>query len=267
MMWYIPLVLGISWAAYSLLPNKMQTGIQHVELGRHNEAQPYPPLNEVDISVRPHHKGMTKLQDLPSKHVPEIGKHRHGGRLVVVGDVHGMKAPLLHLLSKIDFDRKHDHLILAGDMISKGPDSAGVIDLAMKLGATGVRGNHEDRTILTYTNMIAAGLEVEELGMNETAAEDAVDSAEMDAASGSYKDRKLVKVLGKKRINWLKSCPVILRVGYLEGMGNLVVVHAGLVPGVKMEKQNPESVMNMRTIDKHGRPSSDHDGQAWRKVH
>ena len=66
-----------------------------------------------------------------------------------------MKDALVDLLAKVKFDEKNDHLVLAGDMISKGPDSPGVVDLAMKLGATGIRGNHENRVILTHADMVA----------------------------------------------------------------------------------------------------------------
>jgi len=143
-------------------------------------------------------------------------------------------------------------------MISKGPDSVGVIDLAMRLGATGVRGNHEDRVIQEYENMIASEEAISEHGED-------YNSAEPTLGAQNWKDRKLVKALGGKRIRWLKNCPVILRVGELGDMGNVIVVHAGLEPGVKLEKQDPNMVMNMRTIDKHG-PRVDHDGKGWMKA-
>jgi len=62
--------------------------------------------HESATKSRHHFKNM--IQSLPSKLLPETGKHRHNGRLVIVGDVHGMKDSLVALLSKIDFDRKHD---------------------------------------------------------------------------------------------------------------------------------------------------------------
>jgi hypothetical protein len=74
-----------------------------------------------------------------------------------------------------------------------------------------------------------------------------------------------VRALGKKRIKWLKKCPVILRVGKLGSLGEVVVVHAGLAPNVKLEKQDPFMVMNMRTI-KDGVPSEDSGGVGWMKV-
>lgn len=184
----------------------------------------------------------------------------------MVGDVHGMKKSLLELLEKIDFDSKHDHLILAGDMISKGPDSRGVIDLAMELGATGVRGNHEDRIILAHADMVAQHVDLESPGPSEDADKVEDDLEELSFSHGDYKDRALVKLLGEKRIKWLAACPVILRVGDLGNMGEVVVVHAGLAPGVELKKQDPTMVMNMRTIDKDGVPSDEFEGKGWMKV-
>lgn len=52
----------------------------------------------------------------------------------------------------------------------------------------------------------------------------------------------------------------------MPNLGNLVSVHAGLVPDTPLEKQDPVHVMNMRTIDLKTRiPSSSHDGTPWEK--
>ncbi|KAE9365282.1 Metallo-dependent phosphatase [Stipitochalara longipes BDJ] len=221
--------------------------------------------DEYGLNARPEFTEMIQLMDLPANLLPETGKHRHSGKLVIVGDVHGMKEALEALLAKVDFDEKHDHLILAGDMISKGPDSPGVVDLAMKLGATGIRGNHEDRIILTYDDMVADHLSMDTPGPSEERdkLQDALE--EVSFSHGDYKDRALVRALGQKRIKWLKKCPVILRVGQLGSLGEVIVVHAGLAPNVELKKQDPFMVMNMRTI-KDGVPSEDRDGVGWMKV-
>ncbi|TVY14454.1 putative metallophosphoesterase [Lachnellula arida] len=192
-------------------------------------------VDQYGLNARPDFKDTIQIMDLPAKYIPETGKHRSSGRLVIVGDVHGMKESLVQLLEKVGYKEKLDHLILAGDIISKGPDSAGVVDLARELDAT----------------------------VPADKVEDALE--EVSFSHGDYKDRKLVKDLGQKRIKWLKQCPVILRVGKLGDMGEVVVVHAGLVPGVELEKQDPTMVMNMRTIE-HGVPSDEREGHGWMKV-
>ncbi|KAL3422390.1 ser thr protein phosphatase family [Phlyctema vagabunda] len=209
---------------------------------------------------------MTQLMDLPASYVPETGKHRKDGRLVIVGDVHGMKESLEKLLKKIKFDKKHDHLVLAGDMISKGPDSPGVVDLAIDLGATGVRGNHEDRVLLVHADMETNHVDMKTPSPAEDPEKEEDALEELSYSHGDYKDRALVRALGKKRIQWLKKCPVILRVGDCGSMGEVVVVHAGLAPGVELKRQDPAMVMNMRTINHDGVPSDGRKGKAWQKA-
>jgi hypothetical protein len=87
---------------------------------------------------------------------------------------------------------------------------------------------------------------------------------------GDYKDRALAKMLDKRQIEWLQACPVILKIGEIEGFNNgaeIVVAHAGLVPGIKYERQDPFQAMNMRTIDLKTRvPSEERKGEPWEKV-
>jgi hypothetical protein len=202
----------------------------------------------------------------------ESGLQKESKRLIIVGDVHGMKASLERLLEKAKFDKETDHLILAGDMISKGIDSPGVLDLAMDIGASAVRGNHEDRVLVAYK-----GFSRSQVRMDATPRRsDTETNPERDARltdlpyfshRDEWKDYLLARQLKPKQIEWLRKLPVILNLGALRGMGQVIVVHAGLIPGVALDKQDPYYVMNMRTIDlKTHIPSSQRDGTVWTKV-
>jgi hypothetical protein len=271
MIGYFAFAMAVCWGAYSLFFQTQIVPINNWSISTSTEGASVPKGSEEEgkeaygLNAQPSLAGMTRLMDLSPKYIPETGRHRHGGRLIVVGDVHGMKESLVALLDKVKFNEKHDHLILAGDMISKGPDSKGVVDLAMKLGATGIRGNHEDRIILAHADMEAEHRDTGLPGPTEPTDKEQDTLEEESFSHGDYKDRKLVKQLGEKRIKWLKKCPVILRVGDLGDMGEVVVVHAGLTPGVSLHKQDPVQVMNMRTV-KHGVPSDKRDGTVWTKV-
>lgn len=218
------------------------------------------------------------VQTMDSKLLPVSG-HRDGkkGRLVIIGDVHGMKDELTRLLDKVKFDKEKDHLIFTGDLISKGPDSVGVVQLAMDLGASAVRGNHEDRVLLAYNRMHSKEVRLQPGGGGGSSGSDngkemtdeqlAADN--LFSHSKEYKDRLLAKSFSHRQIRWLSHLPVILRVGSIPQLGDLIVVHAGLVPSLPLQRQDPYSVMNMRTIDlKTHVPSDQWDGEksAWFKL-
>ena len=66
------------------------------------------------------------------------------GYTYVMSDIHGMAHLLREMLERIGFG-DDDRLYILGDMIDRGPDPAGVIDLvASHKNITALRGNHED---------------------------------------------------------------------------------------------------------------------------
>jgi bis(5'-nucleosyl)-tetraphosphatase (symmetrical) len=66
-------------------------------------------------------------------------------RTFVVGDIHGCLNDLYNLLEYARFREGQDRLVLVGDLVDRGPDSAGVLRFARKLRATVVLGNHEEK--------------------------------------------------------------------------------------------------------------------------
>ena len=174
---------------------------------------------------------------------------------------------VVSLLSKVSYNSKTDHLILTGDLISKGPHSPAVVDLALSLNASCVRGNHEDRVLLAHHDMHK--LHLSSPGPREdmklSGAQDTLEEERF--SHRDYTDRQLAKSLSQRQIDYLAACPVILRVGEIRGMGEVSVVHAGLIPGVDLKNQDPLAAMTMRTVDLHTHvPSSIADGVPWSKV-
>src|SRR6202050_4188352 len=68
------------------------------------------------------------------------------GRTVIVGDVHGCRREVEQLLEKVAF-AAGDRLVFVGDLIARGPDSLGVLDIVRRTGAIVVRGNHEQKLV------------------------------------------------------------------------------------------------------------------------
>ena len=65
------------------------------------------------------------------------------GRRIFVGDIQGCKDELEWLLDEVDFRPGRDRLMPVGDLVNRGPKSAGVLRLLMKLDARPVLGNHD----------------------------------------------------------------------------------------------------------------------------
>ena len=70
-----------------------------------------------------------------------------GGRLLVVGDIHGELDLLDYLLSSIRFDGRHDVLLCVGDLIDRGPRSfdtlRAFVGPTRRPGFRSLMGNHE----------------------------------------------------------------------------------------------------------------------------
>lgn len=230
-------------------------------------------------SHRPPIKGMPDkiVAELPEEFIPS--QNGRTKRLVIVGDVHGQKSALDDLLGKIHFDKSQDHLILTGDLINKGPDSAGVVDLAIELGAHAVRGNHEDRVLSVHAamnkdsesqksavDMVDLETKVYEKGQEEKqdekdrqkdpkAAKEEYLAHEALLDRGDKPEFQTARSLSKSQIQWLSQLPVILKVGRIPSnrdlppaFKNMVVVHGGLVPNVSLADQDPRAVMSMRSL-------------------
>ncbi|MFD2571674.1 AAA family ATPase [Spirosoma soli] len=80
---------------------------------------------------------------------------RETGPFDIIGDVHGCYDELVELLTKLEYDvaqlshPKGRKIIFVGDLVDRGPNSAGVLRLVMQLVQQGtalcVTGNHDDK--------------------------------------------------------------------------------------------------------------------------
>jgi Calcineurin-like phosphoesterase len=152
--------------------------------------------------------------------VVERAKQRHP-RVIAIGDVHGCIDELQELLRECDY-RPGDLVVFLGDLVSKGPDSLSVVQLAREIGAIGVRGNH-DYEVIRWAQAIKSGIDPPQ------------------ARSEHY---RIATKLGKADLKWMYSLPWYIHSHDLEAL----FVHAGFVSGIRLAKQNPRLMMNMRSI-------------------
>ncbi|THC88405.1 hypothetical protein EYZ11_012145 [Aspergillus tanneri] len=191
---------------------------------------------------------------LPVEKTPDLGQPSQR-RLIMIGDVHGCKEELETLLEQVDFNEDTDHLVFTGNLIDKGPDSLGVVDLLRKYSASCVRGDREDRILILRHDLVAASI------LEDLSQDNASDFGQ------DPKGRELARQLSDEQAKWLDTCPVVLNMGQIKNLGQVVVVHGGLVPGVDLEKQDPFSAMNMVTIDLERHvPSTSRAGTHWTKL-
>ncbi|RSL65902.1 hypothetical protein CEP54_004065 [Fusarium duplospermum] len=229
------------------------------------------PINTETNHVSSWHLISRVVVDLDAAYIPsgDQGHESQAKRLIIVGDVHGHLPELKKLLEKVKFDRNNgDHLIFVGDLVNKGPDSAGVVQLAMDLGASAVRGNNEDRVLAAHAALkrdpnLKIGNEkpVEKTAFDEkpaAPAEEEIAPKPHDPQSlkrySADKDFATLALLNEEQISWLSCLPLILRIPLKGGVtppwnvGTLLIAHAGLVPHLPLEEQDHWAVMNMRGL-------------------
>jgi len=157
------------------------------------------------------------------------------GRTIVVGDVHGCRAELDALLDRLAFGLG-DRLVFVGDLVSRGPDSLGVIALARSTGAHVVRGNHEAK-LLAWLR--AKPEKRRDLPISKHHAQIAERMTEAD---------------------W--SVVVQSTLWFDLPEHDLRVVHAGVVPGVPIERQEEKNLLHMRCLTPKGEASEEKWGAA-----
>lgn len=157
-------------------------------------------------------------------------------RTIWVGDVHGCAPELSDLLEKVGLSTE-DRLVFVGDLVARGPDTPGVVKMARELNATCVRGNHEHRMILARR-------------------------AKLDGKKGprlSPSHQQVLLDLLDEDWAYLESLPLSLEFPEHQ----LVVVHAGLLPGVLIKDQDPWTLMHIRSLTSLKAASDRYAERSW----
>lgn len=194
--------------------------------------------------------GQEGVVDLDISLIPTKKNRR---RLIVIGDVHGCLDELKHLLKKCDFDPKLDHIIFVGDLVAKGPYSLETLTFVEKLGhhCSSVRGNHDDK-LMQWNAYLASRSK----GDDELA-----DAKLPEGLSRRDEHQYLAKNMNSSQVRLLESLPYIIRIA-LKGQTYLVV-HAGLIPNRRLDKQGCWDVTNMRNIHRGEAIDDREDGDGW----
>lgn len=145
------------------------------------------------------------------------------GRLIAVGDIHGCHKEFEDLLDKLDL-RKDDRLVLLGDLISRGPDSGRVVELARKHATASLLGNHELRHL------------------NYRRTDDPTHLKKYDYAT--------MEQLRGKDWDYLES----MELTYKDEDLGVVLVHGGFLPDRPWQKQPARIVTRIQVVGPDGEP-------------
>jgi hypothetical protein len=152
------------------------------------------------------------------------------GRNIIVGDIHGCYDELVALLEKAALGPE-DRVVAVGDLIVKGEKNREVLDLFIEDERfSAVLGNH-DRALRRYWRGEDVSLKESQ---EKVRAELNVDEARYSA--------------------YLQSLPLMI------DLGSHLVVHAGVRPGVALDRQVVEDLTELRTL---GEDRTNREGVPW----
>jgi serine/threonine protein phosphatase 1 len=155
--------------------------------------------------------------------------------LYAIGDIHGCLATLTELLDKVEKDRagRTAKYVFLGDYVDRGPDSAGVVELIVKLQTrfenvevVCLRGNHE-QMMLDFTDQKPEG---EGAWWIPNGGKQTIESYENFDGDHSLFYRKL---------QWMHR------------HGDVLFVHAGINPNILIEEQNRHTLLWDRSFNDH----------------
>jgi serine/threonine protein phosphatase 1 len=145
------------------------------------------------------------------------------GRTIAVGDIHGCADEFEQLIEQLALTR-HDRLILLGDLVNRGPDSARVLALARQHAHRSLLGNHELR-LLNYRRT-------------------------GDPTHLKRSDYETLRQLSDKDWAYLASMPLTYHVPEFA----TVLVHGGFLPGRPWRGQPARVVTRIQVVGPDGEP-------------
>jgi serine/threonine protein phosphatase 1 len=184
---------------------------------------------------------LSKKRSLPK--VPQ------GTRVYAVGDIHGRMDLLEKLLVQIKThagqEKRQNSLVFLGDYVDRGPQSKDVVDYLMRMQWPGwdivyLRGNH-DQAVLDFLEDASFYRAWREFGAAETLLSYGVTPPRFDAEGAFAKAHDdFLRKCPESHVEFLRSLP------FFHIVGDYMFVHAGVRPGIALDRQSPEDMMWIR---------------------
>lgn len=185
-----------------------------------------------------------------------------GDRLYAIGDIHGRLDLFQSLLAKIEADNAQREnasttIILLGDLIDRGPDSARVVEHARSWAGDfaaldALLGNHEAALLAVLegqTDWMDSWLGY---GGRETLLSYGVPSGLLAGGCSADIAEAARALVPDEHRKWLHDRPTVLE------RGDYIFAHAGIRPGIALADQEPKDLLWIRSefLDS----ESDHGG-------
>lgn len=177
---------------------------------------------------------------VPAKTLPSIPE---GRRVYAIGDIHGRDDLLADLLERISDDHNRRgpadvSIILLGDLVDRGPQSAQVVQRAIALAAQGpdmhcLIGNHEevflkalggDAKLMRYFVRIGGAPTIHSYGLS---------GDDYDLLTFEELAERFPPLVPRAHIEFLAAAQDKIAIG------DYLFVHAGIRPGVAIDEQRP----------------------------
>ncbi len=183
-----------------------------------------------------------------SKPAGPAAKMPVGQRAYVIGDIHGrldLFEELIHAIEQDDLEARPAEtiMILLGDLVDRGPDSAGVIDRARRWQtARPVRilaGNHEEMFLESFDNLNMLRHFLKH-GGRETVLSYGVEQGRYNDASLEELQEIMRRYVPGSDRKFLQSFEEYVT------LGDYAFVHAGINPEVPLEAQTRQDLLWIR---------------------
>ncbi len=173
-----------------------------------------------------------------------------GWRAYAIGDVHGRLDLLERLIGAIHDDlRRHAArktlLVLVGDLIDRGPQSAQVIEYLRTYRRSGVKtvfllGNHEEVLLRILGGDAALIAKWCSFGGAECLASYGVDARQLSSSSEAEALEIVRGAIPKAHVEFLETFTDSCR------FGDFLFVHAGIRPGIEIDQQRQSDLRWIR---------------------
>lgn len=190
----------------------------------------YNPLTRMFTKIR------TMLGRQKAAQIPSLNS---GDRIYAIGDIHGRIDLFDSLIGAIEQDdaakaRANTTVILLGDLIDRGPDSAAVVARAREWARNRhlefIKGNHEEMLIASLENAdVLRGFL--KYGGRETIMSYGIDEAFIDHAKPEELQQRMIEAIPRGDIEFLDSFTKLIR------NGDYLFVHAGIRPQTPLDHQ------------------------------